>query len=157
MSLIRLDTALVFMRCCIIWGSVSVWNATGLTLVNRLQSYRRWRAVCSSISGQLHSGEDAFGSSDVLLVCEICSIVLGNVTLERTDISNWHLRCRRHLQGLRICTVNRCTLVWALCIQWRQYNYSYTLSERNVITSSFRIYTNDIIIIKPGMVGMSHH
>ena len=59
MLLIRLDTSLVFMWCCIIWGSVSVWNAAGLTLVNRLQSFRRWRAVCSSISGQLHSGEDA--------------------------------------------------------------------------------------------------
>ena len=60
MLLIRLDTALVFMWCCIIWGSVSVWNVAGLTLVNRLQSFRRWRAVCSSISGQLHSGEDVF-------------------------------------------------------------------------------------------------
>jgi hypothetical protein len=47
----------VFMWCCIIWGSVSVWNAGGLTLVNRLQSFRRCKAVCSSFLGQLHSGE----------------------------------------------------------------------------------------------------
>jgi hypothetical protein len=58
--LIRLDTSAVFMWCCITWGSVSVWNPGGLTLVNRLQSFRRCRAVCSSFSGQLHSGEGAF-------------------------------------------------------------------------------------------------
>jgi hypothetical protein len=45
--LIRLDTSAVFMWCCIIWGSVSVRNAGGLTLVNRLQSFRRCKAVCS--------------------------------------------------------------------------------------------------------------
>jgi hypothetical protein len=60
MMLIRLDTSAVFMWCCIIWGSVSVWNAGVLTLVNRLQSFRRCRAVCSSFSGQLRSGDGAF-------------------------------------------------------------------------------------------------
>jgi hypothetical protein len=50
----------VFMSYCIIRGRGSFRNTAGLSLENRLQSVMRCRAVCSSFSGQLHSGVGTF-------------------------------------------------------------------------------------------------
>jgi hypothetical protein len=82
MLLIGLDTSAVFMWCCIVWGSVSVWSAGGLTLVNRLQSFRRCKAVCSSFSGQLHSGEGTLflfievGAETAVVCQELCKDIV---------------------------------------------------------------------------------
>jgi len=54
-------------------GEGNFRNTAGLSLENRLQSVMRCRAVCSTFSGQLHSG---VGSCNLIMVIIIIIIII---------------------------------------------------------------------------------